>query len=96
MCVLYVEPCSPQIPSEEQQQAKGSLGPESAGERWKLQVWSESSVMRCRPLSPSLGTHTPSPPSHFVEIPHCPSLSPLCWWGLWSEAKLLLAHRTVN
>lgn len=70
MCISYVEPRSPRIPSEEQQQIKGLLGPESAGERWKLRVWSESSVMRCRPLRPSLGAHTPSPPSHFVEIPH--------------------------
>lgn len=76
MSISYVEPRSPRILSEEQQQAKGLLGPESAGERWKLRVWSESSVMRCRPLRPSLGAHTPSPPSHFVEIPHRPPLPP--------------------
>lgn len=28
--------------------------------------------MRCRPVSPSLGTHTPSPPSNLVEIPPLP------------------------
>lgn len=72
MCVLCVESCPPQIPFEQQQQAKGSLCPESAEERWRLRMWSGSSEMRCRPLSPSLGTHTPSPPSHFIEIPSLP------------------------
>lgn len=67
MCVLSVEPCPPRTPSEQRQQAKGVLCPEDAGERWKLWVWSGSSGMRCRPLSASLGTHTPSPPSRFVD-----------------------------
>lgn len=77
MCVPYVEPCPPQIPSEQQQQAKGFPCPEREGERWKLCVVSGSSEMRCRPLSPILGTHTPSPTVSFDGDSLTASLPPL-------------------